>query len=135
MSKYMLVVLVACLLVAALPWLGQARLRVLHLTGRDLHVDAPLSNLAVMAFGIGQGLVGDAIFPSVPVDKQSNLFYVIDKAAWLRLPTTDIRAPKTPPKRVEWKVSSAGYFARNHALAGEVGDEDRANADNQIMLE
>ncbi len=135
MSKFMLVVLAVCLLAAILPQLPQFRQRALYLTGRDLHIDSPLSNLAVMAFGIGQGLVGDAILPTVPVDKQSNLFYVIDKATWLRLPTTDVRAPKTPPKRVEWKVSSAGYFARNHALAGEVGDEDRANADNQIMLE
>jgi hypothetical protein len=135
MKEILLVALATCLLAAILPQLMQLRERAMYLTGRDLHIDAPLSNLAVMAFGIGQGLVGDAILPVVPVDKQSNLFYVIDKATWLRLPTTDVRAPKTPPKRVEWKVSSAGYFARNHALAGEVGDEDRANADNQIMLE
>src|SRR6266581_9145835 len=99
MSKYTMVVLALCLLAAALPQLAQVRRRVMYLTGRDLHIDAPLSNLAVMAFGIGQGLVGDAILPTIPVDKQSNLFYVIDKATWLRLPTTDVRAPKTPDRK------------------------------------
>lgn len=104
------------------------------LTGRDLHIDVPLSNIAVAAFE-GGDFIGQELFPVVPVGKQSNKYYTITKANWLRLPTSTLRAPGTPPNRVEWAVSSDSYFASNYALAGEVLDEDRANSDDPIQLE
>lgn len=107
---------------------------VLALTGRDLHIDAPLSNIAVEAFDGGQ-FIAQEIFPAVPVGKQSNVYYVVDKKTWLRQASSTLRAPKSPPRRIEWKVSSDTYFAKNYVLGGEISDEDRANADYQVMLE
>jgi hypothetical protein len=103
-------------------------------TGRDAHHDMPLSNLAVMAFNTQDDeFVADRLFPEVPVGKQSNRYYIIDKGAFLRIPDTR-RAPKTRAGRVEFEVSSSAYFADNYALAGELSIEDINNADNPIQL-
>src|SRR5437667_1119801 len=93
-------------------------------SGRDAHLDVPLSNLAIAAFASGtEGYIAGQLFPSVPVDKQSNRYYIIDPDSWLRIPDTR-RAPKTRPNRIEFKVSSDAYFADNYALAGEIAKED-----------
>ncbi len=104
-----------------------------NLTGRDVHIDVPLSRVAVQAFDRGT-FVGPALFPIVPVGKQSDVYYVIDKASWMRAPGSTLRAPKTAPRRVEFNVSSDTYFAHNFALAGENALEVIANADNAIDL-
>ena len=102
-------------------------------TGRDLHIDTPLSNLAIKAFQGSGSFIAQNIFPIIPVGKQSDKYYTIDKDSWLLMPNTR-RAPKTSPKRIEFKVSSDGYFADNYALAGENSLEDLANADNALQL-
>ena len=103
------------------------------LTGRDVHIDVPLSNIAVQAFSTGN-FVGPSLFPVVPVGKQSNVYYTITKNTWLRNPQSTLRAPKTSPRRVEFDVSSDTYFANNYALAGENAFEVLASADDPIML-
>lgn len=104
-----------------------------RLTDTDVHIDVPLSNMAVQAF-TGGNLIGEALFPSVPVDKQSDKYYVINKADWLRLPDTTVRGPGQPPRRVEFSVSSDSYFAPNYALSGSNPFESLANADRAIRL-
>ncbi len=101
--------------------------------GRDVYFDTPLTNVAIRAFQSAEGYVGTRLFPSVPVGKQSGRYYTIDKDTWLRVHNTR-RAPKTAPNRIEFKVSSDGYFADNHALAADIAREDLANADNAVRL-
>lgn len=103
------------------------------ITDTDVHIDVPLSNMAVAAFN-GGNLIGEALFPPVPVDKQSDKYYVMNKADWLRLPDTTLRGPKQSPRRVEFSVSSDSYFAANYALAGENAFESLANQDRAIQL-
>ncbi len=100
---------------------------------RDVYIDAPLSNVAVMAFSQGT-FIGPALFPVVPTPKQSGNYYVITDADWLRLPQSTTRAPKTAPRRVSFSVSSAQFNAINYALAGDNSIEDLSNADNAIRL-
>lgn len=105
----------------------------LGITARDVHIDVPLSNIAVEAFATGN-FIGAQLFPTVDVRKQSDKYYTIDKNSWLRVPTTTLRSPKQPPGRVEFAVSSDSYFADNHALASENAHEVIANADDPIQL-
>ena len=105
----------------------------LGLTARDVHVDVPLSNIAVEAFATGD-FIGSQLFPVVDVRKQSDLYYTIAKNSWLRVPSTTLRAPKTSPGRVEFEVSSDAYYAANYALASENAHEVIANADDPIQL-
>ena len=69
------------------------------------HIDVPLSNLAVKAFDGGGDFIAGVLFPAVPVGKQSDGYYIIDKDTWLRVPDTK-RAPKTAANRIDWKVST-----------------------------
>ena len=105
----------------------------LGLSARDVHIDVPLSNIAVEAFNTGD-FIGAQLFPTVDVNKQSDKYYTITKNTWLRIPTTDIRAPKQSPQRVEFDVSSDSYTVHNHVLASENAFEVLANADNAIQL-
>lgn len=109
------------------------RVLALGLTSRDVHMDVPLSNLAVEAFATGN-YIGAQLFPTIDVRKQSDRYYTIDKNTWLAAPVSTLRAPKTPPGRVEFLVSSDSYFADNHTLASENAWEVIANADDPIQL-
>ena len=102
-------------------------------TGRAIHIDTPLSNLAIKAFQGSGNFIAQMLFHIVPVGKQSDKYYTIDKDSWLLMPNTR-RAPKTSPRRIEFKVSSDSFYADNYALAGENSLEDLDNADNAVQL-
>lgn len=101
--------------------------------GRDAHHDVPLSNLAVKAFQGTTQYIAQQVLPIVPVGKQSDKFFVLDKDSWLRIGQS-LRAPKTSPRRVTFRVSSDNFYCDNYALAGENSLEDLANADIAIRL-
>lgn len=107
--------------------------------GPDAHVNVPLTNIAIEAFAApsdaaGDVFVGDQLFPSVTVGKQSDKYYVIEKGEFLRAPASTLRAQGTEARRVEFRVSSDSYFAHNYALAAENPLESLANADVAIRL-
>lgn len=95
-------------------------------TGRDLHVDVPLSN-AIMNYTT-QGLVGEFIFPVIPVDKQSNMIKYFPLGEFLRSESLE-RAPGTEANQLKFSVSSMGYFCKNYAAKYPITLEDRENAD------
>ena len=105
----------------------------LHLTARDVHIDVPLSNIAVEAFSTGD-FIAPQLFPVVDVRKQSDKYYTITRNSWLRRPANTLRAPKQASARVEFDVSSDAYFADNYALGTENAHEVIANADDPIQL-
>ena len=95
-------------------------------TGRDLHIDQVLSQ---MAMGYRpSGFIADMIFPTVAVQKQSDLYLVFDRGDRMRIEDTT-RAPGTQARRVTEAVGSNTYFARNFALASPALLEDKLNAD------
>lgn len=95
-------------------------------TGRDLHIDVMLSQMAIGYRP--QGFIADMIFPTVQVDKQSNLYPVFDRSDRLRIDDTT-RAPGTRAKRVTENIGSGTYFAKNYALSAAAVLEDKLNAD------
>src|SRR3990167_1099212 len=104
-----------------------------YLIDGGAHLDVPASNIAIMAFqGLGD-YVGGALFPDVPVEKQSNGYYVIDPADWLRIPETS-RAPLTAAKLGEWKVSTDTYFAKNYSFGTMYALEALSNADAALRV-
>lgn len=101
-------------------------------TGRALHIDKALSN---MALGYRpEGFIADMIFPTVRVGKQSDIYNDFSRADRLRI-VDATRAPGAPAKRVTEQVGSGTYFARNYALARPVPIEDKANADPALLAE
>jgi len=94
-----------------------------------VHVDEVMTQISV---GYpNNGLVADALFPSVPVMKQSNKYNIFGREAWL--PEDDIRAPGTEANEIPgMQLSSDSYYAQEHSLQIAVTDEERENADPPI---
>lgn len=99
-------------------------------TGRDLHIDAALSN---MAMGYRpEGFIADMIFPVVPVQKQSDMYYVFSRADRTRIESTT-RAPGARAKQVTEDIGSGTFFCKNYALSAAAVLEDKLNADPMLL--
>lgn len=100
------------------------------INGQNGHIDAALSNFAVMAFDSGGDFIGDLLFPKIPVPRQSDFYWTLDGAPFLRdAGLAARRAPRTQAKRIEFSVGTANYFAPNYALAHDFGLEENKNLD------
>lgn len=98
------------------------------------HIDVPLGQIASMAFSTGEEeFIADRLFPAVPVSKESDKYYIIEKGAFLQVPRT-LRSRGTRANRVRFQTSSESYFANNYALASDLPIEDTSNADTAIQL-
>jgi hypothetical protein len=100
-------------------------------TGRDLHVDVPLSNVVVGRRPAG--FIADQLLPVTPVSKQSDMYYKFNHGEGRRYEADlTARAPGTEAKKVHMTVSSDTYFAKNYALATDWPVEDAVNADEVL---
>lgn len=97
------------------------------------HIDVPMTNIAIKAFQSVEDFVANQLFPTVPVDKQSDGYYIINKEDWLRIPDTK-RSPKTAAKLSEWNVSTSTYFCNNYAHGTDNAKETLSNADRAIRV-
>lgn len=95
-------------------------------TGRDIHIDKVLSNMAIGYRP--EGFIAADIMPIVDVDKQSDLYAVFSRADRLRRQET-ARSPGAEANRIEQSVSSGTFYCENYALKSPVNLEDKANAD------
>ncbi len=97
------------------------------------HIDVPLTNLAVSAFNADGDFIGGQLFPTVPVGKQSDGYYIINPDMFLRVPDTT-RSPMTAPKMGDWDVSTNTYFCKNYAFGKMTAKETLGNADMAIRI-
>ena len=95
-------------------------------TGRDLHIDVLLSNVAI-GYMEEQTIAG-TIAPVVTVGKQSDAYAVYSRADAMRIEDTK-RAPGDEANKITRTISSDTYYAQNYALKYPVTIEDRENAD------
>lgn len=100
-------------------------------TGRDLHIDVPVTNILLSYEP--QGLIAPSIYPIVPVDKETNVYYTFPKADTLRLHDA-FRARGRAANRIHFDVSSDTYAVKNYSLAMDIPLEDIDNADNPIDI-
>lgn len=101
--------------------------------GRDLHIDAVLSN--IMVGRRSASLIANDLVPVVNVNKQSNVYYKSNyKESLLYTPGLTDRAKGAKSREVYWSVSSDTYYARNYALGTRWFNEDVVNADDPIKL-
>jgi hypothetical protein len=93
----------------------------------NVHIDQVLTNISLG--WPNNGLVGESLFPTVNVRKQSDKYYVFGREAWLA-ETSDYRAPGTEANEIPGlQLSTEPYYAQEHALQIPVTDEERDNAD------
>lgn len=101
-------------------------------TGRDLHVDGFLSEIALNYRP--QGMIADMIAPVVGVAKETDIYPVFNRGEAFAIEDT-ARSRGKEANRVTRSVSSNGYVAKNYALAYDVPIEDSANMDNALAFE
>jgi hypothetical protein len=95
-------------------------------TGRDLHID---QNLTQLALGYRpQGMIVDMIAPIVSVSKETDLFPVFSRKEALSIEST-LRSRGAEARKITRSVSSVGYVVKNYALGSDVYLEDRVNID------
>jgi hypothetical protein len=103
-------------------------------TQSDLHVNVPLTNVSIAYIPNAGDYVCQKVFPKVPVQKQSDLYWKWSKSDWRR---TDVvkRAPGTESAGVGWNYDTDSYFAHVYAVHRDIDDQVRANADSNFSLD
>jgi len=94
----------------------------------DVHVDTALTDFTVAYFQSDDSFVGGQFAPTVPVGKQSNKYYVYDKAESLRSDART-RAPNTESAVRNYTLTQDKYFCDVVSIASDVSEQIRANAD------
>ncbi len=101
-------------------------------TASDVHVNAPLTQISIAFLQDQSQFVSRRVFPVVPVNKQSDRYYVYDKKQWFRSDARK-RAPGTESAGSGFTVDNTpNYFADVRAVHKDVDDQTRANADAVI---
>jgi hypothetical protein len=95
----------------------------------NVHIDQILTQISVA--WPNNALVGENLFPTVPVRKQSDKYYVFGREGWLV--ENDVRAPGTEANEIPGlALSTDTYYAQEHSLQIPVTDEERWNADSPL---
>lgn len=98
----------------------------------DMHIDKALTNISVQYFQDTAGFVAGQVFPMVPVQKQSDRYFVYKKEDWFRDDAAE-RAPGTESAGGDYDIDNTPtYFCRKYAFHKDVVEEDRANADDPL---
>jgi hypothetical protein len=97
----------------------------------NVHIDVVLTQISVA--WPNEGLVGQVLFPSVPVNKQSNKYYIFQGREGWYPALDDARAPGSEANELPGlTVSTGSYYCQEHALQIAVTDEERENADSPL---
>jgi hypothetical protein len=97
---------------------------------RDSHIDAALTNVAVEY--VAPGTIADIIFPSVPVAKVSNKYFIVDAAREDLKQSDDRRGQEGYPNKMDWALSTDSYSAEEHILEDLVTTAQEENTDTPI---
>jgi len=100
----------------------------------DVHVDAILTNMSVAYIQDQTTFIAGKVFPVIPVEKQSDKYFVYTKGDWFR-DEAKLRAPATESVGSGYGLSTATYSADVYAFHKDVDDNVRANADSPIDVD
>ena len=100
----------------------------------DLHVNVPLTNVSVAWMQDKSKFIADKIFPRVPVQKQSDLYWKYTKSDWRRTDAQK-RAPGTETVGSGWKTDTGQYYCHVWGVHKDIDDQTRANADSFWKLD
>lgn len=101
----------------------------------DVHVNRPLTSISVAYRLNTDDFVAEKVFPVVPVQKQSDLYFVVDPAGDMFRDDMTERAPATESDGDTFNLSTSPYFARKYSLHHDVPDEIRDNTDAPLDMD
>ena len=104
-------------------------------TPGDVHVNRPLTNIAIAYFQLAAAFVADRVFPNVPVEKQSDVYFRYDRSDFWRN-TFKKRPPSAESAGGGWKIDSdQNYYCDIWALHKDIDDFIRQNADAPLNMD
>lgn len=98
------------------------------------HVDAVLTNISVAYIQRQTNFVATKVFPVVPVEKKSDVYYVYTKNDWFR-DEAQRRAPSTESAGSGYNVGTDSYDCEVWAFHKDVDQQTMANTDPAINPE
>ena len=103
-------------------------------TVQDVHVASALTNIAVAYFQGDDVYIADKVFPMVPVQHQTDVYFVWSKADFFR-DEAQLRSDATESAGTGVNLTTQTYSARVWALHQDLGAQVRANADPSVDLD
>lgn len=103
-------------------------------TSSDVHVDMALTEICIAYVPEAERYIAEQVFPSVPVDKQSDYYYIWTKGFWLRN-AVERRTPGDTYPEGRLELSNTTYFCQPYHLGFPIPDEDKENQDPAVQLE
>jgi len=104
------------------------------LTPSNVHIDMPLSNLTLAYVQEQSNFVADKVFPVVGVQRQSDKYYIYDRANMNRSGDVKKLAPRTEVNRIGLALSNDSYFADVFGLGMDFDEQTLANEDAMLEI-
>jgi hypothetical protein len=104
------------------------------LTPSAVHIDQPLTNLTLAYVQEQSNFIADKVFPTVGVNRQSDKYYIYDRAGMNRGGERKPLAPRTEVKRIGMSVSSDSYYADVFGLGMDFDEQTLANEDAALEI-
>lgn len=99
-----------------------------------LHVDAPLTNLSVAFDQSDESFIFDKVFPIVPVDDISGMYWEFPLEDWLR-DEAQLRAGGTESAGGGFGVQRDAYLCKLYAWHKDIDDQTLAQSDSSLQLD
>lgn len=104
-------------------------------TKSDVHVNRPLTMISIAYIQRAQDFIADKVFPIVPVQKQSDRYFIYDKSYWFTTQAQK-RAPSTESAGSGFSLDNTPtYFCDVWAVHKDIDDQTVANADQPVDLQ
>lgn len=100
-------------------------------TASDMHVNRPLTNISILAVQDTENFVANKVFKNIPVEKQSDKYFVYNDADFNR-DSMQLRSDASPVPDDGWSLSTDEYYCDVYALGHPVSDRRRANTDEPL---
>jgi hypothetical protein len=104
------------------------------LTPSAVHIDQPLTNLTLAYVQEQSNFIADKVFPTVGVNRQSDKYYIYDRAGMNRGGERKPLAPRTEVKRIGMSVSNDSYYADVFGLGMDFDEQTLANEDAALEI-
>lgn len=103
-------------------------------TRQQVHIDKPLTMMALAYIQMAQDFIASRLAPIIRVDKASDLYWIYNKADWAR-DDMQPRAIGTKASSSDYQLSTDRYLCLEYAHRHAVYDQMRGQADDGIDLD
>lgn len=101
-------------------------------TRQQIHIDRALTNISVAFMQDASVFIADKVFPIVPVQKQSDTYFIYKKDDFFRDEASE-RANGTESAGGDYEIEQAPpYFCKIYAFHKDVTEQERVNADDPL---